>query len=125
MKIALFAALTLAAVSVLQAGPVDPPSLLLDKAATIAQKKLEELKLPPEYFLRSIVYSPVSEQTPIACYIASYEPPKHVRVRLRVTPGEPTPTPEPVKLSFIHVFMDGTATLVEREMENSRKIIIK
>jgi len=123
MKTALFAALTFAAVSVLKAAtPVEPPSLTLDKAAAIAQKKLEELKLPPEFFLRKIDYYPTTSAiSSVACYIATYEPTK-LRIIARVQPGQPTPTPEPNIATFIYVFMDGTAKFVEQDMRNPRSV---
>lgn len=107
MKIALFAALTLAAVSVLQAGPVDPPSLPLDKAAAIAQKKLEELKLPSKCFLRTVSYYPSSKREPVARYHAYFEPLGRS-------------AKEPIKIKYIVILMDGTATVEEREFGASK-----
>lgn len=121
-KTAVSALFALTFISWLQANepPVPPPaSMPLEKAAAIAQNKLTEMKLPPEYFLRSVVYSPASEKEPVACYIASYEPTK--RRTLRVKRDEPIPEPEPIKLSFIQVFMDGTTAIIEKEAGVPRK----
>jgi len=121
MKIALLAALTLAAVSLSQATPIERPSLPLDKAAAIAQEKLEELKLPPEYCLRKMEYHPTSEHSPIAFYIATYEPPRMVRVEFM--PGNPTPTRKLRMENFIYVFMDGAAKVADEQyMKNPKSV---
>lgn len=120
MKIAVFAVLTLASISVLQATQ-DPPPISMFEAAAIAQTKLAELKLPPEFFLRKIEYYPTTSAiSSVACYIATYEPPR--MVRLRFIPGQPAPTPEPKMVNFIYVFMDGTAKVVEQDMRNPRSV---
>jgi len=108
MRITLFLILTLSAVTFPKAGPIDPPSLSMMEAAAIAQKKLDELKLPPEYFLRAISYHPSSKKEPAARYTAFYEPPFS------------RSTEEPIKIKFIKISMDGTASLEEREFGPSK-----
>jgi hypothetical protein len=48
----------------------EPPSLSLTKAASIAEAKLIELKLPAEYYLRSIRYFPISHDDAAPHYLA-------------------------------------------------------
>lgn len=95
MKIALFVALTFAAVSLLQAQSVVPPSMSMVEAATIAQKAVEEMKLPPEYFVRLIVYHPKSNDENPERYVASFEPSFYPPKRFR----------------FLNIYMDGTTSI--------------
>jgi len=100
MKIALFAALTLAAISVLQANTDKPPSLPIDKAAAIAKKVVEEMKLPPQYFVRLMAYYPESNDKNPDRYIAYFEP----------------FSSPPAKVKYIKIFMDGKTSIEERKL---------
>jgi hypothetical protein len=111
LTIALIAATTL-----LRAEPPTPPSLPLAKAVAIAQTTLDSLKLPPEYFLRSISYRPLTDKEPTAFYRASFEPTKTRRVMVGSTP-------EPVKIKYIKVLMNGTASVIEEEISSDRRTI--
>jgi hypothetical protein len=117
MKTTLLSVATLLSlIALLHSEPSAPPSLSLPKAAAIAQTTLDGLKLPPEYFLKSISYQPASDKEPTAFYLASFEPTKITRVKVGSTP-------EPVKIKYIKVLLDGTSSVIEKELPSSRRII--
>lgn len=91
------------------------PSLPFSKAAQIAQTKLEELHLPPEFFIHSVNLIQGGDATTPAKYEAIFEPTVVRRVRIGTEP-------EPVKYKVIVISMDGTAAVEEREHAATRDI---
>ena len=115
MKTSLIATVSLiATIIILRAEPL-PPSLPLPKAAVIAQTTLDGLKLPPESFLKSISYQPPSDKEPTAFYLVSFEPTKITRIKVGSTP-------DPVKVKYIKILMDGSASVIEKELP-ARRIV--
>ena len=94
------------------------PALSITEATRSAQALFDQQKLPKEYFIRSItlVGSPGSPSS--AQYEARFEPMKTRRVKVGSDP-------EPIKYQLIVVTMDGKATITERELTTTRRIVAK
>lgn len=91
------------------------PKLSLVQACQIAQQTLDEQKLGPEYFLRSIYLTASGPEAPELQYEAKFEPTIIRRVRVGTTPG-------PIKYRVIVVTMDGKGAVVEREQTPTASI---
>lgn len=100
-----------------------PPSLSLVEAASIAEAKIIEMKLPAEFYLRSIyLNNPTASDSGPRYYIASYSP--------KLSASDPTPLQKLALDKFVRIDLDGTTTLVGNEIVNEglqrpRRIIIR
>jgi len=94
------------------------PALSIVDATKSAQLLLDQQKLPNDYFIRSIMLAASPDKPEIKQYEAQFEPTKTRRVKIGSEP-------QPSKFQVIVVSMDGTASIQEREIASTRRIVAK